>query len=106
MITLCFERNEGESIRLSASGHAGAALRGMDPVCAGVTALCYTLAQCLLDQRKLLREDPHIRIQSGTADMVARPTREGMAAVEHTFRVVETGLRLLASNYPEHIKIQ
>ena len=91
---------------LAAAGHAGAAARGMDPVCAAVTALFYTLAQCLWEQRQLLEEVPRIRIEDGAAEITARPAGEGRAAMEHSFWVVYTGLKLLAHNYPEHIKIQ
>lgn len=106
MITLHFEREKDGALGLSVCGHAGAAVRGADPVCAGVTALCYTLAQALSDQRQLLREDPHICLLPGKGEIQARPKEEGAAAVEHTFRVVWTGLRLLSHNYPEYIKIQ
>ena len=104
MITVHFEKTE-DSMTLSAAGHAGAAERGMDPVCAAVTALFYTLAQCLAQQRQLLEEAPHIRIGEGEAEITARPGESGAAAVEQSFWVVRTGLKLLACNYPAHIKI-
>jgi len=104
MITVHYEESSMGTFSLAASGHAGAGPRGSDPVCAAVTALCYTLAQALRTQREKLREAPQIQIREGHARIAAQPTREGAAEIGHTFRVVCGGLRLLAHNYPEHIQ--
>ena len=106
MITVQFEKTGEGILRLTAAGHAGAGPRGADPICAAVTALCYTLAQALQLQRRQLAEDPHIRIREGAAELTARPIPEGAAEVTQTFWVVWTGLKLLEHNYPENLKIQ
>ena len=98
MIKVRFEKKE-EICRLSVTGHAGAAPRGADPICAAVTALCYTLAQALTLQ---LGEKARISIREGAAEIAA----PGSQTAEHTFWVVWTGLRMLAYNYPEHITVE
>ena len=98
MIKVQFEKKE-EICRLSVTGHAGAAPQGSDPVCAAVTALCYTLAQALTLE---LREKARVSLREGAAEITA--PAEG--AAEHTFWVVRTGLRMLAYNYPEHITME
>lgn len=104
MITVQFERREDGVYALTASGHAGAGPRGGDPVCAAVTALCYTLAQALQLQREKLRESPQIQIREGYARIEAQPAREGAGEIGHTFRVVCAGLAMLAHNYPAYIQ--
>ena len=68
-------------------GHAGAGLRGRDPVCAALSILLYTLA-----------ESPGVRARFG--DGRAR-LRGGERAAYET---VARGLRLLAHSEPEHVR--
>lgn len=106
MITVRLEQTREGLLRMSVQGHAGAAPRGRDLICGAVTTLVYTLAQALSWQRPQLQSPPEIRIREGAAMIEALPKPEGRAEVMHTFWVVQTGLRMLANNYPKCIVME
>ena len=90
---------------LSIQGHAGAAPYGQDLVCAAVSALVYALAQRLteLDQLGAFEESPVVKLQSGQAEIIAAPKRKYAATVAEDFRLVQSGLKLLAKHYPGQV---
>lgn len=82
-------------LRLTLQGHAGAAPRGEDLVCAAATALCYALAATL--------EEPLVlSLEPGLADIAAPATHTARIA----FRTVVNGLELLEGEYPDCIRIE
>lgn len=84
-------------LHLTATGHAGAAPHGEDLVCAGVSTLLCTLA-AQLEQSGCSSS----RLEPGCAELRAERTRTALAA----FSFAETGLRLLAGQYPQYVCIQ
>lgn len=107
MITVKFQK-EGESLCLWVSGHASAAEKGADLICAGATMLVYTLAQavCFAQGQGKLREKPTLEIHEGRAQIVALPTEEGAGEILHTFRAVQAGFHVLAHNYPKNVTLE
>lgn len=94
-------------LRLEMSGHAGAAERGKDIVCAAESMLTQALLQTLLemnDEKKLWMEWTG-SAAAGYLKMEAAPVEEYRAEVRACFRMCITGLRMLAEKYPEHIKL-
>ena len=108
MITAKFSKADDGSIRMVLKGHAGAAPKGEDLVCAAATTLAYTAAQAVrfLHQQGKLKRAPKIDIRDGSATVIATPTRDGYAEVLHSFWVVQCGIHLLACNYPAHIQLE
>ncbi len=90
-----------------AEGHSGSAPKGQDLVCAGVSALVYTLLNTLAD------EDTSDRIK-----FVRNIVREGYVCLE--FEIFDfardrvkgivdsfmTGLYMLSESYPQNVKIE
>lgn len=95
-----------EGTALTLQGHAGAAPHGQDLVCAAVTGLVYALAQRMTELEGAFEEVPVIRLEPGDAQISVVPKREYAAEVTAAFRLVETGLSLLQTHYPEQIQIQ
>ncbi len=85
-------------LRLKATGHAGAAPHGEDLVCAGISTLLCTLAA----QLELAGCRSCARLEPGFAELRAERSRAALAA----FSFAETGLQLLAGQYPLYVRIQ
>lgn len=108
MIFAKFHKAENGSISMTLKGHARAAPKGEDLICAAATTLAYTAAQAVsffYEQGKLKRI-PKIDMRDGSAVVIATPTQEGYAEVLHAFWVVQCGIHLLCCNYPEHIRME
>ena len=108
MIQIKIYRKERGSVHLVIMGHAGAAPRGKDPVCAGVSALACTAAQAVTDLHRcgFLRCRPRIVLEDGYAVIIATPKWEYMAEVMMTFWVVQTGLSVIAANFPRFVRVE
>lgn len=108
MIFAKFSKGENGSIRMTLKGHARAAPKGDDLICAAATTLAYTAAQAVsfFYEHGKLKRKPKIDICDGSATVIAIPTEEGYAQVLHAFWVVQCGIHLLACNYPQHVELE
>ena len=93
MVTV--ELKKRPQLQLTASGHAGAAPYGEDLVCAAISTLLCTLAA------QLEKTGGYARLEPGFATLRAERTKQAAAA----FAFAETGLRLLAAQYPRHLQL-
>lgn len=98
MINIAVKSRE-DTIEINVQGHANAAPKGEDVVCAAVTILIRTLAKTL---------------EAAVPNMVKADVSDGKASISVTgydpvaavaIETVCTGFRLLQEQYPEHIKI-
>ncbi len=98
MINIAVKSRE-DTIEINAQGHANAAPKGEDVVCAAATILIRTLAKTL---------------ETAVPGMVKANVEDGRASISVTgydpvaavaVETVCTGFRLLQEQYPEHIKI-
>lgn len=85
--------------RVTVKGHAGAAEKGKDLVCAAVSALTYTLAANVLR----CTTEHHARLTEGDAEIVCAVSSSNRAEVDCIFTAICTGYKLLADNFPEFI---
>ena len=85
--------------RLSAVGHAGYAKAGQDIVCAAVSALVETLEAYLL----LLQIEGAGEVQIKGDSVAFLPADENDGRGASAFDYAETGLRLIARQYPDHV---
>ena len=96
------------SITLKLTGHAGAAEKGQDIVCASASILAYTVAQTMeyMHAEGGLRKKPRIEFSDGNATIVAKPKEDSYAEALHTFFVAQVGYSLLAHNYPQYVELK
>ncbi len=109
MIWIRFYRKEDQgSIHMVMDGHAGAAAKGEDLVCAAASMLAYTAAQAVqfLWEQGKLRCRPRIRIREGEAVIIATPKREAEAEALYLYWVVQAGAWVLARNYPRFVGLR
>lgn len=108
MINVHFFTQADGSVHLEMDGHAGAAPKGEDLVCAGASTLCYTLAQAVrfLHSQDALSHPPVIEIQEGRASIIAVPKSEYDGVVYTAFWTVQTGFYTLSSSYPDHVRLR
>lgn len=91
-----------DALMLRMSGHAGYAEVGRDIVCAAASALVYTLAARM---QEIAGDGLYARLVSG--DALVQMIADGSAHAEclSALDTVAAGLRLLATKYPEHIRL-
>lgn len=96
------------SITLKLTGHAGAAEKGQDIICASASILAYTVAQTMeyMHAEGGLRKKPRIEFSDGNATIVAKPKEDSYAEALHTFFVAQVGYSLLAHNYPQYVELK
>ena len=98
MITARFyQKPSNGSIHMTLKGHAGAAPKGEDLVCASATMLAYTVAQAVqfMHEQGKLKKKPKIRITDGEATIIATPIEEAYAEALHTYWVAQCGIHVL-----------
>ena len=93
--------------RVTVKGHAGSAEEGKDLVCAGVTALCYTLGLNVqeLAKSKHVRR-PKVKLWKGMADIACDPVHEMQAVVTAIFDSMAMGLEYIAANNPLYARYE
>lgn len=109
MITAKFYRKPSNgSIHMTLKGHANAAPKGEDLICASATMLAYTVAQAVqfMHEQGQLKKKPKIHIKDGEATVIATPTEDAYAEALHTFWVAQCGIHVLAHNYPGHVRLE
>lgn len=94
-----------DKYKLTMTGHCDAAPKGYDLVCAAASILCLTLKQVLEENTDKLTELPKITIADGNAEIVWKPAKKYVAALENALYAVTTGLRVLAYSYPDCIEL-
>lgn len=94
-------RHDDANWYVSIDGHAGYAPAGQDIVCAAVSMLTCTLSQWIEDSVLLARR----RQESGDGWFEAEIVARDIPRVESAMSVFLTGFRLLAKQYPQHVKM-
>ena len=90
---------EPEALHLRIEGHAGSAEKGEDIVCAGVSALGYTL---LLEAgREEFGAEIESDVRDGLLDVKCSPSGEWEAEMcLYMLEIIAGGLELIAHQYP------
>lgn len=91
--------------KMTLTGHAGAAPRGKDLVCAAASMLACTLAQTVLQLHRegTLGTMPKVLLTPGCAHI---EVMEGCKAAETAFFTIRTGCSLLAGRYPKYVRLE
>ena len=93
---------EPKKFRLSMNGHAGAAPKGQDLVCAGLSTLWATLEENLTEDRETVNAlQPYFVLGEGSASVECNP--RDIRKCTEIFRVICTGFRILSEHYPENV---
>ncbi|MBQ5642277.1 MAG: ribosomal-processing cysteine protease Prp [Bacteroidaceae bacterium] len=108
MIEIKFYSDSRGGIHMTLHGHASAAPKGEDLICAACTTLAYTAAQAVKDMYVLgkLIKSPKIKIRRGKAKIIATPKEESLAEALQVFRTVQCGAKVLAHNYPKYVRLE
>ena len=110
MVVAKFAMDEKKNaVSLHVKGHAGAAPKGQDTVCASATILAYTVAQNvkMAESRGMLKYSPTIKLRDGNSIISCRAKDDdSYAELLHTFLVIQTGYQVLAHNYPQFVAVE
>ena len=93
-----------EHLRLTLEGHAGAGVRGTDPVCAAVSRLSMTL-----ERRVREREEDYLPVVNrgpGRFRVECFPEEGFEASCRECFDTVAAGLALLAEERPAYVSLR
>lgn len=99
MIQVTYAQN-GNHHQLSITGHAGYSQRGNDIVCAGVSAIAYTLLGFLENSRDDVEE-----LASATASGELSVSCTGGVRAGMAFEMALIGLMQIANQYHDNVKI-
>ena len=104
MIHVIYHRTYG---RVTIQGHANSGDPGHDLVCAGVSALAYTLAANVGNLRdcRMVRK-PIVELKPGDAVIEAKPIPRHKATAELVFQTVCVGFEVMAVEYPQYISYE
>lgn len=104
MIEVTYHREYG---RVTIEGHANSGDPGHDLVCAGVSALAYTLAANVgnLEARGMVRR-PTVVLEPGKAEIEAKPKPSHKATAALIFQSVCVGFEVLADSYPDYVSYE
>lgn len=97
-------RMDWRRMELTAEGHAGAAERGEDIVCAGISAIITALGQYLMRYEQFMR--PQLTMQSGESKIRGRPLPGWKKKAQAAFRQACDGLMIMAECYPDHVRFE
>ena len=81
---------EPELPAIEFDGHAGAGLRGRDPVCAALSILLFTLVEGV-EGAQIRAGDAYCRVRGGD---------------KASYALIAAGLRLLAREYPQNAHLE
>lgn len=96
----------GDSIRMELSGHAGAARKGHDLVCAAVSGLACTLAAAVERMDGLLEQPPRVELRDGYALVEAIPQPDFRTEVLLVFWTIQMGVGSLAERFPGNVQVE
>lgn len=107
MINASFYVNSG-MLCLKVQGHAAAAPKGEDVVCAGASVLAATIADfaSIMDAHGELEKEPYIKMEAGFALVKVLPKPESRGKILLAFSLIAVGMSAIARNYPEYINLQ
>ena len=93
--------------RLTVKGHAYSEAPGHDLVCAGASALVYTLAANVVNMEAIGQVlDVTMKLEPGDAEISCRPRTKYKAVVERIFEAVCVGFEILADSNPKYISYE
>lgn len=106
MLTVEF-KTDGKTVCFSAKGHAGAAPKGFDLICASASMLAYTLGEVMrkMYEESSLHEKAEMLLEEGNSRIRAKPVAGRYDECMHAFYVIQTGYELLARSYPKHVSL-
>ena len=96
---------KGNRFSLKMDGHCGFDDEGKDIVCAAASILCLTLERVIRENEDKLIRTPDVDIKKGSCKIEFEAKDEYTAALTNVFYTVDSGFRILASQYPENIQI-
>ena len=100
MITARYDR-DGETHTLSVNGHAGYADKGQDIVCAGVSAIVYSLLGWLENNSEYIT---FVSVDDNNGEAII--SCEGDEKVSVAFYMAAIGIENIMNAYPAHVEIQ
>ena len=98
------QTDDGKTLALAVTGHAGKGPKGEDIVCAAATMLAYTLAQNVSKYRLGLKGRPKIQMKEGDIIVRCRPKDRHREQLRLVYETIGEGYRLLAHNYPDAVE--
>ena len=107
MIEARFYVNKGQ-LCMKVEGHAHAAPKGEDLICAGTSTLAAALAETVtvLHRQGLLEKEPDIHMKAGFVRIKVKPTEEHRGELLLVFSTIAAGMSSLCRSYPEYIRVK
>ncbi len=106
-MTKVFYSEYYDNIIINIEGHSGFGVSGGDIVCAGVSALAYTLLNTLLDEEvsgniKLIKN----YVSDGVINLEIKTFDYSKKRIDGMISLIMTGFYMLEESYPDYIRIE
>lgn len=93
--------------RVTIEGHAHSGDPGHDLVCAGCSALAYTLGANVENMQAMGQvREAAVKLESGDAEISCKPRNKYTHLSKRIFEAVCVGFELLAASYPRYISYE
>ncbi len=102
MITIKFDP---KTFTLDVTGHAEHGKKGEDIVCAAISTLFYTLAECLYNSKEMLQEDMEFSDEDGNGHISCKPKAEYEANVTLMYWTILNGFDIIEKNYKKNVSL-
>ena len=108
MVEVTFHAYPDGRMGMRVEGHAGCGQKGQDIVCAAVSILTLTAARETerMYENGFLRCLPETVLREGFASVTVCPRPRFRQQARIAFGTVRTGLRLLARQYPQAVRVK
>ena len=108
MITAKFFENKlKDRFEVTIDGHAHAAEKGEDLICAGTSVLSLTLVQVIktMEQQGFFVNKVKAKVKEGHTSITCKPKAEYYTAVLNTILTIKTGFNMLATMFSDYIEL-
>ena len=96
--------NSGGFCRLTVEGHAEAAPKGLDIVCAGVSSIVQMLAEWVEEDPSKQLCQKRVELEEGRAMIEVSARVQEMTRVLDWFGLAGEGLEMIAASYPQYVQ--
>lgn len=108
MIKINFRENQlKDRFEVTVSGHAEAAEKGEDLICASASILSLTLVQTIkcMEQQDFFVNPPRYKVQEGYTQVVCKPKPEYLSAVVNSLATIKVGFGILSEGMPSFVEL-
>ena len=106
MITAQFSKHDNGFITVRVTGHANAAPKGEDYICAMASSFAQAIRQASINwlNQQWIEDDPRLDVEDGKAIITIKPKPDKETIILCMLQMVALEYAILQNQYPEYVK--